>query len=416
MATNTTATFGSAIGKFIASKLLELSEQQHKFPQMGNSVPLAQGNGKTAYFYLYDRIAIPVAPLTEGVTPDETAMSNSEQTVTVDEWGLYVTISTMAGLTIAHPVFNIAMERIADAIARVHDYTIQEVVLASTNSQFWDGTRANRGAITASDVFKKEVFAQANVSMNVDGATARDGDYFVVLTDPNVAVDIVNETAAGHGAALLHAQAGDAKVIEKGFVKDHLGFRIIKSNFMPVYKRRATDLTVSVEAGGSLANVTHYVKTVRRQTTDDFSDEISTETTLAPAANDRIKLVAPATTGVVYDFYVGVTSGDSTLYLAVQGLAPGATAYITVAPTSGLNPPATPAASVNVHVACCLGKYAFDIVELSGATQNGMMTPKGASDSDPLDQRRKMGAKFSEKAGVRNTRDCLVIELASTFA
>lgn len=418
MATNTTATFGTAIGKYISAKLLELSEQIHRFPQMCNDVPLAQGNGKTAYFYLYDRIPIPVAPMQEGVTPDETGMTNSEQSITVDEWGLYVTISTLAGLTIHHPVFNIAMERIADAIARVHDYTIQEVVLASTNKQFWDGTRANRGAITSTDVFKKEVFAQANVTMSVAGSTAREGDYRVVVTDPNVAMDIVNETGTLLGAAVAASQSGDVAPLQKGFVKEHLGFRIVKSNFMPVYKRRASDLTITQEAGGSLTAVQHFIKVIRRQTTDGFSDEISTEdsTTINPAVlNNRIKIVAPSTTGVVYDVYIGLTTGDANLFLAVQGLSPSGIAYVTSVPTSGLTAPATPAASVNVHSAACFGKYAVDHVELSGSTQNGMMTPKGPSDSDPLDQRRKMGAKFSAKAGIRNTRDMLVIEIASSF-
>lgn len=418
MSTNTTATFGNAIGKFISAKLLELSDQQHKFPQMCHEVPLEKGNGKTAYFYLYDRIPIPVAPLTEGVTPDETDMSNSQQSITVDEWGLYVTISTLAGLTIHHPVFNIAMERIADAIARVHDYTIQEAIFAGANKQYWDGTRANRGAITATDIFKKEVFAQANVTMSVAGSTPREGDVWTLITDPNVAMDIVNETNGGAfaGATSLHAHAGNTKPMEKGFVKEHLGFRIVKSNFMPVYKRRASDLTATAEAGGSLAAVQHFFKVVRRQTTDGFSDEISVEdSSIIPAANDRLKFVAPSTAGVVYDVYVGVATGDSNLYLAVQGLGPSGIAYVTVVPTSGVTAPATPAASVNVHVAAVFGKYAVDRVELSGGTQNGMMTPKGSSDSDPLDQRRKMGAKFVAKAGVRNTRDMLVIEIASAF-
>lgn len=419
MATQTTSTFGSAIGKFISSKLIELSDQQHKFPQFCNDISLEGGNGKTAYFYLYDRIPIPMAPLAEGVTPDETGMTNSEQSITVDEWGLYITIASMAGLTIHHPVFNIAMERIADAVARVEDFTIAEVILASTNKQFWDGTRANRAAVTATDVYKKEVLAQAKVTMDVAGATPREGDVYSLLTDPNVAMDIVNETAGGafSGATLLSAHAGDKAPLEKGFVKEILGFRIVKTNFIPVYKRRASDLTATAEAGGSLAAVQHFIKVVRRSVNDGFSDEISTEdSSITPAANDRLKFVAPSTANQAYDIYVGVATGDANLFLAVQGLQASGIAYVTVAPTSGLTAPATPAASVNVHVAVAFGKYSTDCVKLAGARVTGMMTPKGASDSDPLDQRRKMGSKFAQKAGVRNTRDTLVIELASTFA
>lgn len=412
-----TATLSSAIGKFIQDKLIELAEQQHRFPQMCESVMLDQGNGKTCYMYLYDRIAIPLAPLTEGVTPQETGFDETQQTVTVDEQGLYVSITSMAGLTIKHPIFTIALSRIADAISRVKDYTIHDVVSRSTNKQFWDGSRADRAAITASDTFKKEVLAKAKVTLDVAGAGEREGGFYTIITDPNVMMDILTETASSNwqGYSVLKAYAGDLGPVEKGLVGAWLGFKFIKTNFIAVFTRWSNTVTATATTGGALSG-TVYWKVVRRSTQDGFSDEIMVESSTAMGANTRLNFTAPSTSGYGYDIYVGSSTGDSNLYLAVQGLGASGSVNIDAVPTSGLTAPTTPAASVSVHQMCCFGKEAVDNVKLSGSSMEGMMTPKGNSDSDPLAQRRKMGSKYADKAGIRSNYRVLVIELASTYA
>lgn len=414
---NNTASFGTAIGKYINEKLISLSEQQHRFPQVCEDRPLADGNGKTAYFYIYDRIAIPMAPLTEGVTPAETTLTNSEQTVTVDEQGLYVTLTTLSGLTIYHPVFKIAVERLADAIARIEDYTIHDVVNASTNKQFWDGTRADRNAITANDVYKKEVLAKMKVTLDLAGAGEREGGYYVAITDPSIIMDIVTEVGGSTftGYSLLQSHSGNVEKTEKGLVGAWLGFKFIKTNFIAVFKLWNSGLpVVALAAGGSLSGTVYY-KMVRRDTKRGFSEEIQARTAQAMSTSTRLSFTAPSTAGYAYDVYVGSADADSSCYLAVQGLVAGGVAFVDSVPTTGATAPTTPASGVKVHQICAFGKEAMDWVALTGSSQKGMMTPGGSSDSDPLDQRRKVGSKYAAKAGIRSSYRVLVCELASYY-
>ena len=85
------------------------------------------------------------------------------------------------------------------------------------------------------------------------------------------------------------------------------------------------------------------------------------------------------------------------------------------APTSGLTPPATPPASITVRVIIVFGAKAMDSVELNELAMSAGITPAGRSDSDPLQQRRKVGTKYMLKDGVRSSDNLRVIELCSNY-
>lgn len=401
-------------GKFIQDSLIERSEQIHKLPQMCDPVTIPDGNGKTAYFIRYNRTDVPVDKLSEGVTPSETPFTITQQSVTVDEWGLYITLTKVGLLTTKHPVLNEALELIADAIARCQDYGIAEVLNDGTNTQFWDGTRASRAAITSTDVFKKEVVLKAVTGMADAGAPPPSmGGNYIAVCSPQIMADMLNESAAvgSFGAA---AQQQDLEALKKGFVKSWLGVDWVKSNFLPKFTRIATVSAPTAGAGGSLSG-TVYHKVTRKSLTRGFEEDIQVEANTAMGGNNRLTFTAPSTSGYVYNIYAGTATGDANLFLAKENLGAGQTYNLDSVPSSGDTAPATPAASITIHPIYLFGKSAVNNVDLAGGRMTGGVTKQERTDSDPLAQRRKVSASYISKAGIRDSDRMKRIELVSNF-
>lgn len=410
---NKSTDFTNDEGKYIQAKVIALSEQLHKLPQMCDKVPLETGMGKTANFTKFNRTDVPVDKLSEGVTPQETTFTISTQSVTVDQWGLYMALSDVSMVTTKHPVFQRAMNLLADAVARCVDYNVAEVLNAGTNTQFWDGSRADRSAITATDRFEKAVAMKAFTDLGDKGVPERGGDY-IAICGPQVLGDILNEAATVGSLTAAKQSSNDQAPLEKGLVTNWAGFRWVKSNFLPKFNRTSTFSAPTAGAGGSLSG-TVYHKVTRRNLARGFEEDIQAEANTAMGANNRLTFTAPAASGFVYRIYAGSATGDANLYLAKDNLAAGQTYNLDTLPTSGANPPTTPAASVTVHPIYVFGAEAVDMVEMNELAAMGMITPPGPSDSDPLKQRRKMGSKWMHKSGIRDQDRMKRIELASAF-
>lgn len=414
---NLSTVFTNDQNRWVADKLISRATLIHKFPQLCEDVGLEDGNGKTANFIVYNRTDIPQAPLAEGVTPVETPMTIGQVQITIDQWGLFITLTDVGLFTTKHPLLNAAIELLADAIARVQDFTICDVFnFGSTNKQFWDGTRADRSAVTATDVFKKEVFLKAAVTLRNGGAGERKGEFFVAVCDPNVEADIINETNGSSftGYSLLQSHSGEVEKVERGTVGAWLGFQLIRTNFIPNFKRFTFSGSFTATTGGALSGTVYY-KVVRRSTQRGFGEEINVEANTVMGANTRLQVAFPATAGFAYDVYTGTATGDSNLRLTIQGATPGTTVNVDAVPSSGDVVPTTPGSGVTVHPIYMMGSEAANWVKSSPLTHKGLVTQPSASDSDPLIQRRKVGSKYAAKAGIRRQFALLIVELASNF-
>jgi N4-gp56 family major capsid protein len=414
---NLSSVFANDQNRWVADKLISRANLIHKFPQLCEDVDLDPGFGNTANFILYNRTDIPGAPMSEGVTPVETAMTISQVQISPDQWGLYITLTDVGLFTTKHPLLNESIKLLSDAVARVYDFQISNSIdFGSPTRQFWDGTRADRSAVATTDVFKKEVFLKAAVTLRNGGAGERNGEYFVAVCDPNIEADILAETSGSSftGYSLLEAYSRKVETVEKGTVGAWLGFQLIRTNFIPNWKRFTLGGSISYTTGGALSGTLYY-KVVRRSSTRGFAEEITVEANHAMSSNTRAVFTMASTSGYFYDIYVGSSTGDSNLFLAAQGLTPSSVTNIDAVPTSGQTAPTTPGSSVTVHPIYMVGAEALNWVKASPLTQMGLVTQPSPSDSDPLVQRRKVGSKWYAKAGIRRTFAILVVELASNF-
>ena len=105
----TTATLvADLVPKLIKEKLLSIAEKQTVFYELGDKETLPEGEGKTIQFNRYERLPLPNAPLTEGVSPVETPLTLSSVQAVVDQWGVLVSLTDVALMTVRHPVFPAA--------------------------------------------------------------------------------------------------------------------------------------------------------------------------------------------------------------------------------------------------------------------------------------------------------------------
>ncbi len=422
MAQITSTVTANDVGRYVGDKLITLSELLHRFPQACDDVALPEGMAKTANFILYNRSYVPVGTLTEGTTPSETDYTISQVTVTVEQWGLFFTLTDVVQLTTKHPVLNETIKLLADAVARVKDHAIVAVLNAGTNIQYWDGSVATRAALAATNTWTRSVFGKALATLRDAGAPERDGTYYMAIIGPQVEADIVTEapssTSAGfnnwEGPAQLMAKAGNTAPLEKGVIGAALGMKLIRTNFIPKFTLIATVSAPTPTTGGALSG-TVYFKVTRKNLQRGFEEDIQAQGSQAMSTNTRLPFIFPATAGYVYNVYAGSATGDANLFLAAENQVASATYNLDALPTSGNTPPATPPSGVTVHPIYVFGKEAVNNVKLDGSAIMGVVTPAGASDSDPLIQRRKAGSKWMVKAGIRRSFAHLRIELASAY-
>jgi N4-gp56 family major capsid protein len=410
----TSSNLAGDVGKYVQDRLIARSNQLHRLPQFTNKVSLPSGMAKTANFVKYNRTDVPVDTLSEGVTPAETPFTISTQTIEVDQWGLWIGLTDVGLVTTKHPVLNEAIKLVADAIARTQDYNLAEILNRGSNVQYADGV-ADRPTLANTDKISSAVLVRARADLNNDGAPPREGDMFVAVMGPGPEADLL--VATGSGSFVAAAEQQKMAALEKGYVGQWQGFKIVRSNFLPKFQRFTHGFTIAVGTGGSLATSTdHFLKFTRKSLTRGFEEDISVQVTQATGGSDtRITLTAPATAGYAYNVYVGTTTGDATLYRVKENADPGEVFYIDTVPTSGTTPPATPASGVIVHPVYVFAEDAVDWVELNELSMKGIITPFKESDSDPLNQRRKVGAKYMGKSGIRDSDRMKRIEVHSAF-
>lgn len=436
--------------KFLVAKLLARSYLNLTMGSLCDKLQMREGAGKTAYMVRYKRMNVPVATLTEGSPNAENSFTIEEVTVTLDQWGDYVSITDVAQLTTKHPVMEQARLLLADNAARVMDREISVVMLAGTNVIYGDGSVASRsailGAMTISDGLLKDARAQlANDGAPPFGGPAGDakdatkgyprGSGYILVCGPEVVNDIMNPSTS-FGTFVSVAVYNDPGMLLTAEVGKWLNFRILESNFIPRFTRLGdttqaaaegsnvggiTGLTLDVQnhASGTLANSTTFGwKVTRKDLLRGFEEAISIiHTTATGAADDAFVFTLPSTAGYVYNVYFDKTSASTTdagLGLVAQNQAAGATVTIlAVAGGSAAQPPANINAAVSLVHPCFI--VAQEALAWAGFYKTRiLMSPDSATKDDPLAQKRTIGYKFFGKAVIKDQTRLLRLEVCSS--
>ena len=441
--------------KFLVNKLLDRSYLRLVMGGICDNVQMREGAGLTAYMVRYKRMNVPLSTLTEGTTPSESTFSLEEVTVTLDQWGDYLTLTDVAQLTVKHPLMTQCVELLADNAARVMDREITIVMLAGTNIQYGDGSVASRSSITSSMTISDSIVQKLRVTMVNAGAPPRGGPSgdarqvattgnfqnglnYVAICGPEVIGDVMKPSTS-FGTWVSAATYANARQLYSAEAGTWLGIRFVETNFIPKFTLLGgtttavtsgnafgtnTPVVTAVDGGGSLTSgATYYYKVTRKDLLRGFEENISIEHSTAAAATGNNESFtfnfSGLSAGYVYNLYFGSSTGDANLKLSASNIAVGTTTTVTAVSSSTTTPPASLRNSADgydpsaIHPVFIVGEAAL---AWAGFYKSKiLMSPTGATKDDPLAQRRTVGYKFFGKAVIKDQTRLLRLEVASSF-
>lgn len=406
---------------YIAEKTLMIAQKQVIFQQLGDKAVLPPNNSKTFQYTRYDRLPLPLASLTDGVTPDNTDMSITTVTATAEQWGAYVNLSDVAQLTIKHPVMVKAINLMGYQAAETMDREIIKVLLAGTSAMF-PGVVATRSGLANTDVISTDLIRKAVAQLRFDGAIDYDGSNYMGVVDPSVEMDISKDSTFQTAASY-----SNIKVLQNGEIGQWMGVRWMRSNFIPVLAGLAAGTyTTPSSPAGTFTAADYRVTTAYYRKSTGFLEKLTNNANVTFAASDSLAGTTPADANYIYKIFVSgaAAAAADVMYQGVEttygtGFIPASTAFSVLAPPvsgaaiAGSDIPASSPSSVSVHFSWIFGKESYSVIDLKKLET--FITPAQASDSDPLLQRRKAGWKFFFKAVICNNFFMTRLETGSAF-
>ena len=440
--TNTASSFSSDIENYIADETLPVARRQLVAYQFGDPLTLPQGRGTTYTAFRYNRVALPFAPLSEGIAPVGQSMTIQSVSAVAQQWGDRVTITDVAELTIKHPLFKKATELVSLQLAETLERNCFNSLMAGTQVNYVN-TRGSRAALVAGDVLDTITVIRTNAALETLGAPRYMGDE---MTDQKLDVDSGGAKAGNdprtmpHYSAIVHPLVvgdfrqqptvitawtySDINRLYNYEIGEWAGIRFCKSNMVPSFTGVA-QLTGTAGTAGLLATNTYFVTITASDTQNQYESRVYQVSggIAVTGATGSIAVVLPALAGYTFNAYIGLTSSPANLATTAAGptsgpltgqaaqLAPNQTVILTGIGVAQV-PPAAPTTGVTVYPTFVLGRGAYGQVVLDNAKFSYLT---GADKSDPLNQLRIIGWKAFYGTLIENQQFFARIESASAF-
>jgi N4-gp56 family major capsid protein len=444
--TNQSSQFQADIQNYIADETLPLSRKQLVAYQFGDPLTLPKGMGVTYTGTRYNRLALPYAPLSEGVPPVGETMTIQQVTATAVQWGDKVTITDVAELTIKHPLFKKATELTGLQIAETLERNTFMALMAGTQVNYVN-SRGSRGALVAGDVLDTQTVIRTDAALETLGAPRFMGDE---QTDTKIEADAggkrasENPRAMPHYAALIHTLVvadfrqnptvitawsySDLNRLYNYEAGEWSGIRFCKTNMVP-YFTGYTAVQGAAGTAGSLAGspTNYYVIVTGQDLQNQYESYIASVSNAISVTgpNGSISVTTPNVAGYTFNVYVGTTTSPSNLGLSasgptvgpLQGQAtqlPANTAVVITGLGVAQTPPAFPGntAGLTVYPTFVIGRGAYGQVVLDNVKFTYL---KDADKSDPLNQLRVIGWKAFYGTLIENSAFMCRIESVSAY-
>lgn len=207
---------------------------------------IPRNNTQTIKFRKYSSLSLATTPLTEGVTPTGSALSTTDITAIVLQYGDYITLTDVVQLTTLDPVLTETAALLGEQAGQTIDVVCRNVLHAGTNVQYADGVASRVLVDTANKIDATEVrtavkvLKNANapklnrmVSANQGYATTPVNSTYVGIIHPDTTFDLEDETGwaevskyADSAGTLLPGEVGklgDVRFVETTYAKVFAG-------------------------------------------------------------------------------------------------------------------------------------------------------------------------------------------------
>ena len=174
-----------------------------------------------------------VAAITEGTNPTAISWGATSYSTGQNQFGLLVQVSDLLMHSSAIEVVDECSQSVNDALARMVDSAIQNVVNSGTNGVRYSGGKTARADLAAGDSITQDDMTRAVKmlrSANAAGVKPFAGDAFACVIHPQVMADLMSTTSTGSWIdAARYTSPGD---IIDGKMTSFRGVRYLESAWM----------------------------------------------------------------------------------------------------------------------------------------------------------------------------------------
>lgn len=151
------ATLFSAIDvgqKIVMKELIDILKQKLLWYKTAKVNPVTKGsNSKTVIFRGFNKLALALTPINEGVTPAGSNLTMNSVTAVLSQYGDFTIITDIAEFLYDRSMIKDASDVLGIQATETIDTTIMNVVAAGTNVIYGDGTVATRALVTTTMKF-----------------------------------------------------------------------------------------------------------------------------------------------------------------------------------------------------------------------------------------------------------------------
>lgn len=187
---NTIGTVSEENKVFYEKALLRRLTPELVYTRYGQKKSAPRNEGTTVNFRRFNAIAPKTTALTEGVTPDGSALSMTTVTATVSQYGDFVRISDLLDMTGIDPVITEMSQVLGESAGLTVDTVVRDIVLAGTNVQYAGG-HAAREDVTAKDVLTADEIRKAVRTLRKNNVKPLEGGFYIGIVDPETAYDLM---------------------------------------------------------------------------------------------------------------------------------------------------------------------------------------------------------------------------------
>ena len=445
MPINASGSYQADVEAYIAESTLPLARRRLVVYQFGDPLTLPKGRGVVYQAARWNRVPLPSSPLSEGVPPVGQAMTVTMVSATAIQWGDKITLTDVAEMTIKHPMFRIAKELCALAVAETLERNTFNNLQGGTQVNYVN-SRGSRFALVAGDVLNLHEINRVYAALETLGAPRFMGD-----EQTNIRMEAESGGARAssdprgmpHFTAVLHTLAAqdlrenstfviasaysDINKLYNAEIGELGGIRFTASNMVPTWTGFAQLVATPVGSGGSFPAAATYQIIVTGQDTQNQYESYLTQVSAAftLVLNGSFTVTTPNVPGFTWSVYVGNSANPVNLGLCpvfgptvgpLAGQAtqlPGNTTVTITGFGVAQTPPAPAPTGQTIFPCYVFGRGAYGQVQLDDIKYTYL---DKADKSDPLNQLRIVGWKVMYGTILLNVQFMARVESTSAFS
>jgi N4-gp56 family major capsid protein len=245
---------------FYDRNLLTRAQPNDVHGRFGQKRPVPKNSGNQIKFRRYSQLAAATTALVEGVTPSGSALSVTDVTSTLLQYGDFVTLTDMVSMTNQDPVVTEATDVLGDQAGTTIDIVRRDVLVAGSNVAYASGV-ADRlslvNKILGADLDKAIRFLKnQNAKYMKEGIPASDKvgtgsvrKSFIGIVHPDVEYDL--EQITGYKSVSDYGS-------QEGLIEDEIGayknIRFVSSTNAKIWTNATTATTAGYKATASGSN------------------------------------------------------------------------------------------------------------------------------------------------------------------